>query len=189
MFRTNKGYNRSVIFSLFANSNARSNGILHSLAGLIQFDQETYHTPFKCMGPIFTTWRIFSLFRMPSRRPLVIPATLSSFVPLIMELSALVSLPITSSGYIRRTFSPGNAHALGFHLITKTPFILPESGRDTGLRSRGSHLTGRVIDVALQRRSGVVAVSRRRHAMASDCKWLDGILTGWRANLPGNGSN
>jgi hypothetical protein len=25
--------------------------------------------------------------------------------------------------------------------------------------------------------------------MASDCKWLDGILTGWRANLPGNGSN
>lgn len=44
----------------------------------------TYQTPFKCIGPIFTTCRIFSLFRMPSRLPLVMPATLSSLVPLIM---------------------------------------------------------------------------------------------------------
>lgn len=48
----------------------------------------TYQTPFKCMGPILTTWRTFSLFSMPSRLPLVMPATLSNFVPLIMWLSA-----------------------------------------------------------------------------------------------------
>lgn len=49
--------------------------------------ESTYQTPFRCMGPIFTTCRIFSLLRMPSLLPLVIPATFSSFVPLIMWLS------------------------------------------------------------------------------------------------------
>jgi hypothetical protein len=53
----------------------------------------TYQTPFRCIGPILTTCRVFSLFRMPSRRPRVMPATLSSFVPLIMWLSVkLVSM-------------------------------------------------------------------------------------------------
>ncbi len=49
--------------------------------------QITYHTPFKCIGPIFTTCRVFSLFRIPSRRPRVMPATFNNFVPLIMWLS------------------------------------------------------------------------------------------------------
>lgn len=40
------------------------------------------------MGPILTTWRTFSLLRIPSRRPRVMPATFNSFVPLIMWLSA-----------------------------------------------------------------------------------------------------
>ena len=44
----------------------------------------TYQTPLRCMGPILTTWRTFSLLRMPSRRPRVMPATFSSLVPLIM---------------------------------------------------------------------------------------------------------
>jgi hypothetical protein len=44
----------------------------------------TYQTPFRCIGPILTTWRTFSLFNIPSLRPLVMPATFSSFVPLIM---------------------------------------------------------------------------------------------------------
>lgn len=51
--------------------------------------RHTYHTPFRCIGPIFTTWRIFSLFKIPSRRPRVIPATFRSLVPLIMWLSTL----------------------------------------------------------------------------------------------------
>jgi hypothetical protein len=50
---------------------------------------KTYHTPFRCMGPILTTLRAFSLLRMPSRRPLVIPATFSSLVPLIIWLSGM----------------------------------------------------------------------------------------------------
>lgn len=48
---------------------------------------KTYQTPFKCMGPILTTCRTFSLFKIPSRRPRVMPATFNSFVPLIMWLS------------------------------------------------------------------------------------------------------
>jgi hypothetical protein len=43
-----------------------------------------YQTPLRCIGPILTTCLVFSLFKMPSRRPLVMPATLRSFVPLIM---------------------------------------------------------------------------------------------------------
>lgn len=43
-----------------------------------------YQTPLRCIGPIFTTCRVFSLLRIPSLRPRVMPATLSSFVPLIM---------------------------------------------------------------------------------------------------------
>lgn len=46
-----------------------------------------YHTPLRCIGPILTTCLVFSLFNMPSRRPRVMPATLRSFVPLIMWLS------------------------------------------------------------------------------------------------------
>lgn len=41
----------------------------------------------RCIGPILTTWRIFSLFKMPSRRPRVMPATFNNLVPLIMALS------------------------------------------------------------------------------------------------------
>lgn len=44
----------------------------------------SYHTPLRCIGPIFTTCRNFSLFKIPSRRPLVMPATLRSLVPLII---------------------------------------------------------------------------------------------------------
>jgi hypothetical protein len=47
----------------------------------------TYQTPLRCMGPILTTCRIFSLFKIPSLRPLVMPATLSNLVPLIIWLS------------------------------------------------------------------------------------------------------
>lgn len=86
---TNKGYSRSVIFSLLAKSRARSKGILTSQRGSSGAGNRTYHTPFRCIGPILTTLRTFSLLRMPSRRPLVIPATLSSLVPLIMWLSEM----------------------------------------------------------------------------------------------------
>jgi hypothetical protein len=48
---------------------------------------KTYQTPFRCMGPILTTCLTFSLLRIPSRRPRVIPATLSNFVPLMKWLS------------------------------------------------------------------------------------------------------
>lgn len=70
---TKRGYRDSVIFSLFANSRARSKGI---------------QTPLRCIGPILTTCLVFSLLRMPSLRPLVMPATLRSLVPLIMWLSS-----------------------------------------------------------------------------------------------------
>ena len=49
---------------------------------------EAYQTPFRCIGPILTTLRLFSLLRIPSLLPRVMPATLSSLVPLTMWLSA-----------------------------------------------------------------------------------------------------
>lgn len=89
-----------MIFSLFAKSRARSNGILgrvSSWVGCDDLDSRTHHTPLRCIGPIFTTWRTFSLLRMPSRRPRVIPATFNSFVPLIIWLSARSSQYPTDS--------------------------------------------------------------------------------------------
>jgi hypothetical protein len=50
-------------------------------------DDGSYQTPLRCIGPILTTCRVFSLLRMPSLRPRVMPATFSNFVPLIMWLS------------------------------------------------------------------------------------------------------
>lgn len=59
--------------SLRASSRARSKGI---------------HTPLRFIAPILTTYRTFSDLRMPSRRPLVIPATFSSLVPLMKLVSS-----------------------------------------------------------------------------------------------------
>mgnify|MGYP006976744676 CR=1 FL=1 len=92
MLCTKRGYKSSVIFSLFAKSRARSKGILQDTLADPQGasypkSSRAYQTPLRCIGPILTTWRIFSLFRMPSRRPRVIPATFRSLVPLIMWLS------------------------------------------------------------------------------------------------------
>lgn len=58
-----------------------------SITVVEQGNTTTHHTPLRCIGPILTTCRVFSLFKIPSRRPRVIPATLRSFVPLIMWLS------------------------------------------------------------------------------------------------------
>lgn len=55
------------------------------------------------MGPIFTTCLVFSLFSIPSRRPLVMPATFRSLVPLIMWLSWL-RVSCIGSTTIRRTY-------------------------------------------------------------------------------------
>ena len=94
-----------MIFSLLAKSRARSKGILwwcHTSAKALSSSGDkargvnilrsggeklSYQTPLRCIGPILTTCRIFSLLRIPSRRPRVMPATLSSLVPLIMWLS------------------------------------------------------------------------------------------------------
>jgi len=104
-----------------------------------------YHTPLRCIGPILTTWRTFSLFRIPSRRPRVMPATLSSLVPLIIWLSATDrSINSLSSQPGLLTFSTGNADTTGFYLKAKTTLILPESGSHTGLHSRRCNLAGRV---------------------------------------------
>lgn len=107
MLWTNNGYNNSVIFSLLAKSKALSNGI---------------QTPLRCIGPILTTCRTFSLFRIPSLLPRVIPATLRSFVPFIMWLSSrrATQIPLAStwkhklpsssqSVAVTRGFIPGGA--------------------------------------------------------------------------------
>ncbi len=56
--------------------------------------KQPYQTPLRCIGPIFTTCRSFSLLRIPSLRPRVIPATLRSFVPLMKWLSVPCQSPI-----------------------------------------------------------------------------------------------
>jgi hypothetical protein len=84
--------------------------------------QVIYHIPLRCIGPILTTFPAFSDFNIPSRHPRVMPATLSSFVPLIMWLSSLLATqtPLAStwkhtvassshSDAVTRGFKPGGA--------------------------------------------------------------------------------
>lgn len=96
----------------------------------------TYQTPLRCMGPILTTCRIFSLFKMPSRRPRVIPATLRSFVPLIIWLSGKQSIslliprePVTNNSSEpnakKRTFPSGDTDTFRLDLKTEAALVFP----------------------------------------------------------------
>ena len=78
----------------------------------------TYQTPFRCIGPIFTTLRFFSLLRIPSRLPLVMPATLSSLVPLMVWLSSrrATQIPFAST-WKQRLASSSHKVAVTFGLI------------------------------------------------------------------------
>lgn len=96
------------------------------------------------MGPILTTWRTFSLFKMPSRRPRVIPATFNSLVPLIMWLSATSvshQALLLHSEALKPTFTSSDADASSLNLETETPFVLPQRGGNARLHPRGRLLT------------------------------------------------
>ena len=148
MLWTKSGYSNSVIFSLFAKSRARSKGILQDEMSNYKIKHQacterTYQTPLRCMGPILTTCRTFSLFRIPSRRPRVIPATFSSFVPLIMWLSsphALVPSTLLSSRGDKITFSPGDTNTARLHLEAEASLVLPERSGDSWLHARRRNL-------------------------------------------------
>jgi hypothetical protein len=112
--------------------------------------RETYQTPLRCMGPILTTWRVFSLFSMPSRRPRVIPATFRSLVPLIMWLSSRSQRTIfLRGGRPKITFTASNTDALGFNLETQAAFVLPQRSGHAGLHSRRGNLTSVVKSLGL----------------------------------------
>lgn len=88
----------------------------------------TYQTPFRCIGPIFTTWRVFSLLRIPSRRPLVMPATFNSLVPLIMWLSANhVSSSLSHRLYDQKqpTLSTCDTNTPCFNLEAQAALVFP----------------------------------------------------------------
>lgn len=129
---------------------------------------KTYQTPFRCIGPIFTTWRSFSLFRIPSRRPRVIPATLSSLVPLIMWLSIKCMLGKWNSlaYHDQLTFSSRHANSLRFHLVAETALIFPQSGCHSGLSTGRCHLACGIENVALEGSPGSVPIPTcRSHAV------------------------
>jgi hypothetical protein len=117
-----------VIFSLFANSRARSKGILKIVSKLpatCRYPQ-AYQTPLRCIGPILTTCLVFSLFRIPSLRPRVIPATFSSLVPLIMWLSMNTQSAIDiGNKRISHTFTASDADTFGLDLEAKATFVFP----------------------------------------------------------------
>lgn len=146
---TNKGYNDSVMPSLFAYSKARSKGILQSERWQRPRDGETYHTPLRCIGPIFTTCRFFSLLRMPSRRPRVIPATLRSFVPLMKWLSKHVSQVsiIDKKNRMRPTFATSNANSLSLNLKAQAALVFPQRGSHSRLYPGRCHLSGRILEL------------------------------------------
>lgn len=110
---------------------------------------QSYQTPFKCIGPILTTCRVFSLFKMPSRRPRVMPATLSSLVPLIMWLSAEQLEHGHTSEQTVRTFATRNTNAFSFNLEAQTAFIFPQSSGHTRLHAWWGNLASVIKGVRL----------------------------------------
>lgn len=57
---------------------------LSQLGTVVEAHVSYYQTPLRCLGPVFTICFVFSLVRISSHRPPVIPATFRSLVPLIM---------------------------------------------------------------------------------------------------------
>jgi hypothetical protein len=101
---TKRGYNLSTTFSFNSNSRARSNGI---------------HTPFKYAGPSLMTWRVFSALSITSLQPRFIPATLSSFVPLIIWLFSRRAMHMPSVTTWKQRLSSSS------HIVVVTPGVAP----------------------------------------------------------------
>lgn len=90
-----------------------------------------------------TTCLIFSLFRMPSRRPLVIPATFNNFVPLIMWLSAnhqRVSSPV----FVLHTLASSHTNSLCLDLEAQATLVLPQRRSHPRLHAWRGNLSRRV---------------------------------------------
>jgi hypothetical protein len=105
----------------------------------------TYQTPLRCIGPIFTTCLIFSLLRIPSLRPRVIPATFNSLVPFIIWLSAKMSqFEILQKRVSLLTLASGNTDSLGFDLETQAALVFPQSGSHSWLHPGRSNLAGSI---------------------------------------------
>lgn len=62
---------------------------------------------------------------------------------------------------MKHTLSPGNTHTPGLDLIAETPFILPESSRDSWFGARRGELTGSIVNT-------VIPVGRGADRLASD---------------------
>jgi hypothetical protein len=136
------------------------------------------------MGPILTTCRVFSLLRMPSRRPRVMPATLSSFVPLIMWLSRKVVSICGQQGRGSRTFATCDTNTLRLDLKTQTAFVFPQRGSHTGLHPRRGDLASVVKRVWLV---ALGARKRRSWAARRHCWFCERMSnTNQSGYLPGN---
>jgi hypothetical protein len=118
--------------------------------------------------------------RMPSRRPRVMPATLSSFVPLIIALSGARETGQFGRETLgwkgsKRTFPTGDTDAPSFDLETERALIFPQRRCDARLHARRLNLTSRVK---------ASRVRRRAHALLADTrKGQHGL---WRVHGVGN---
>ncbi len=167
----------------------------------------TYQTPLRCIGPILTTCRIFSLFKMPSRRPRVIPATLRSLVPLIMWLSVIRSADVPISSVIgtskalvayakERTFPSGDTDAFCLNLKTEAALVFPQSRSHPRLHPGRSDLAGGVEGlrgVPLSVPTRPIDEAVRRWSTWRDCCTDIGQYSiteqQRRSNLPGKGKS
>lgn len=86
----------------------------------------------RCIGPILTTCRTFSLFRIPSLLPRVIPATLRSFVPFIMWLSANQTVSLLNSNVYIVGFLPSR-RATQIPLASTWKHKLPSSSQSVAV--------------------------------------------------------
>jgi hypothetical protein len=118
--------------------------------------------------------------RMPSRRPRVMPATLSSFVPLIIALSGgrengQFGQETLGRKVSKRTFPTGDTNAPGFDLETEGALVFPQRRCDARLHARRLNLASRVK---------ASRVRRRAHALLADArKGQHGL---WRVHRVGN---
>lgn len=129
---------------------------IHQYLSKTEIFSSSYQTPFKCIGPILTTWRIFSLFKIPSRRPRVIPATFNNFVPLIIWLSGIHKFKLQWSKFrdpyrhVERHKRPwlrlGSTYSL--HLPTKLQ--LPEASSREALLDQWYHSYDTAVEEELQ---------------------------------------
>ena len=178
MLCTKRGYKRSVIFSLFANSNARSKGILQIVSSIIRVQvDESRIVPHALQMHRADLHYMSDLLALEDTIPTATrhPRNVEQLGPIdhMVIYGTLISKSTSNPtrSMITLTFSSSDANTLRLNLVAETTLIFPQCGRDSWFGPGRSYLSCRVIDVPLQWCTSCVCITLGCHRVM--CHYLE----------------